>query len=424
MKRNFIIGSLVLATIWGNGFALATKNACLAHIEYYHVGGTLFLDNCLLNSKDALVIRNYLARHPKIYYVSLDNNDLRDEGVKAISQISRIEYLSLRNNKIGTDGAIALGTMPSLTYLNIEYNDVDDRGAAALAQISSLSNLSLEYNPIGSEGIAALATLKELFSLSIGGNSRLEPGSLESLTHIQSLLILTLVYKSLASDNIDVLANTSVVNLELINTQAADEVASKLSANPRLQDVAFYNTDLTDKGVAAIVMMPSLEYLRISTDEHHANYLSDEAVITIARQNSNLHQVTLGGNPIGEKGAEALSQNQSFSDLTLRNNGLTDEAACILAKNTTLRQLELSNQQIGNIGATALAQNDQIKVIDLNHNQISDEGALTFLNNTSLKFLDLTYNNIGKRGIEALKEITAFTVIFWGNPGADPRKRS
>lgn len=138
----------------------------------------------------------------------------------------------------------------------------------------------------------------------------------------------------------------------------------------------------------------------------------------IKNNDKSLTSLRLGGNQIGDKGAEHLANvlktNTSLTSLYLGNNNIGEIGLGYLASalkiNTSLNSLDIWDNKIGNKGAeylaTVLKINTSLTSLTLYNNEINEKGAeyLTdaLKTNSSLTFLNLESNKIGEKGAEYL----------------------
>lgn len=149
-----------------------------------------------------------------------------------------------------------------------------------------------------------------------------------------------------------------------------------------------------------------------------------EDLANALQQNKTLTSLSLIGNFVGLRGAQALAQWLKINDSLANHLDLThcliDDAAVkiladSLAENKTLQQLCLSNNEIADVGAEALAgmlkHNSVLHTLILAKNKISKDGAKALAEalsaNNSLKKIDLKDNLIDCQGMtDLLKAMT------------------
>ena len=146
-------------------------------------------------------------------------------------------------------------------------------------------------------------------------------------------------------------------------------------------------------------------------------------------RSSAVTRVDLGGNNIGDYGAEAFAEmlryNDTLSVLLLDDNNITSHRHltqfCVsLYENTTLTELSLSKNAIGDEGATELAEalfenRTTMRVLHLSECGIGSEGvdllAHSLIYNRSLISLDLSKNPLGPGAVRFGEALGTNTVL-------------
>src|SRR5882672_2263328 len=124
--------------------------------------------------------------------LNLWDNEIGDDGARALAALTGLTSLNLWDNEIGDDGARALAALTGLTSLNLWDNEIGDDGARALAALTGLTSLNLRGNQIGADGARALAALTGLTSLDLSSNQISDDGA-RALTALTGLTSLDLV---------------------------------------------------------------------------------------------------------------------------------------------------------------------------------------------------------------------------------------
>jgi len=95
-------------------------------------------------------------------------NQVTDEGVKALSSLSKLEYLAMSGTeKVTSSGFSHLGSLQNLKGLGLGMSPINDDGLSNLAGLSQLEFLDLTGAKIGDRGIGHLRGLKSLQSLAL-----------------------------------------------------------------------------------------------------------------------------------------------------------------------------------------------------------------------------------------------------------------
>ena len=79
--------------------------------------------------------------------INLNSNQIL-ENVEFVSQFTNITSLSIEKNEIGDNGAKVISELKSLVYLNINRNSITKEGAFFISQLKNLVNLNIGNNYI------------------------------------------------------------------------------------------------------------------------------------------------------------------------------------------------------------------------------------------------------------------------------------
>ena len=149
------------------------------------------------------------------------------------------------------------------------------------------------------------------------------------------------------------------------------------------------------------INLSDAKYFNADTGSLRLNfiYITDDEVISIIipflAKHTEITELELMGNIIGDMGVKALAANTTLRSLNLMasntlNNGLGDEAAKALAANTTLTTLNLYQNAITTVGAKALAANTTLRHLNLLSNPfIGIEGIQALASNSTIETLEL-----------------------------------
>ena len=149
------------------------------------------------------------------------------------------------------------------------------------------------------------------------------------------------------------------------------------------------NNYLAIKGIASIMAEISMvKQLHIEN-----NYITDLEKEVVFKMLTSLTELYIGKNPMGDKGAELLSE------------GLSNTASLQILN---VHDCEISGKGAKSL-ANALTKNKSLWVLDLSSNSIGDDGAIAIADalahNSTLAGLRVPRNNISSSGVKALKDM-------------------
>lgn len=432
-KKRFLIYSLLFSAISFPVFC----NSCLEEINSRVMGRSiLYLASCGLIDDDMSQVRTFLDKHPAIATIDLSDNELGDEGVIHIADLSRLKVVSLGKNHIGPRGARALAKSESLITINLADNVIDAAGAKALAKSKSVRELYLNNNPVGVAGARALAE-----------NSNLR------LLYVRNT--------NIDNEGARALIETSIETMDLSSNHLDKEALNVANVPTGKRHIYLWNNDI-DKEGARIVATWLRDNLHVSLAY---NPIGNEGVLELAKKSDvlqvggvgldangvaalvelNKHFVVLGldDNAIGNEGAfylgqldvynlsidniginaegarvlaQGLQNTSAITWLSLRSNVIGDDGIAAIARLDSLYRLDASATGMSDDGAIALA-NGSITDLFLSNNMIADQGAIAIAAMPSLEILEINNNQIGMAGITALKANPDLRWEAYGNPG-------
>ena len=107
-----------------------------------------------------------LAQLSNLTELSLCSSQIDDNIAKDLAQLTNLQCFCLSGSKMGDESAKALAQLPDLTLIACYSGSmIGDEGAKALAQSPKLTHLMLEASQIGNEGVLALAAMPNLTRL-------------------------------------------------------------------------------------------------------------------------------------------------------------------------------------------------------------------------------------------------------------------
>jgi Ran GTPase-activating protein (RanGAP) involved in mRNA processing and transport len=325
---------------------------------------------------------------------------------KALLQETRLDvagrFLGPRGGLVVTS---ALFKNTYIVALDLSHNALGDEGAMTIANLlrvnTTLQHLNLAHNDISDVGGIAIASA---FIPNVSATG--QPGQWN-----RTLYTLILMGNALADDTLLALSNAAACNRDLTRI---DLSWNKVGPNgTRCLTRAFQRNPLCvyqlaanalgDEGTThlceALQRHGGRSQLSLNLYNNEISYSGANAVGQLLAQTSVVQDVSLAGNTIGFKGAQALQQH------------LTDFA--VLAA-CPLRFLNLSDNWLGDEGAASVAaiiaaDLPALERLDVSDNQITDPGATTIvmavLRNTHLRILNCENNRLGAKAVEAVVQL-------------------
>jgi hypothetical protein len=231
-----------------------------------------------------------LATLPKLSHLTLIEQQITGEAIRALAQMEHLSMLDLRMcHAIGADDLAALAAAPRLKELKLGGRAVDDSMLAAAARLPHLRSLTIEDAPIGNDGLLQLSTGKsaaEIENLAFARCSGLTDnvcthlgsfpqlqrlilrdvpvtgGFLQQLAAPDQLQWLSLSQTYLTPDAFDALVPcVSLKRLDLSGTWLSLEMTQKLAGLESLEFLDLSECGLSDEIVAPLMALKGLKTL-------------------------------------------------------------------------------------------------------------------------------------------------------------------
>ncbi|XP_050959753.1 uncharacterized protein LOC127161151 [Labeo rohita] len=362
--------------------------------------------------------------------LNLNGRELGDTRVNQIAALlqdkhCKLKALQLCNCGLTEESCLALATVlrsnPSLKELDMSNNNLQDSGVKKLQNGLENTNCKLEKFrlskcSITEEGYNALASAlrsnpSHLIELDLTGNDPGQSGvkELSDLLQDPNCQLKTLRFLSPAAD------------------EACQYVTGIVGKNLLLlSELNLSGCELGETGVNQIAVLLQDKHCKLNTLILNNNCITEESCHVLAAalnsNPSNLKELDLSENKLGNSGMKiilTLFENVQCRLEKLKFNciSITDEACAALtsAINSNLRELDLSRNQLGNSGVTEISnllRNSQctLQILGLSDCSITEEGykalASALRSNPShLIELDLTGNDPGQSGVKELTDI-------------------
>ncbi len=291
-------------------------------------------------SRDLLTLAE-VERNAEQQVVSIKvfGSDISDAEVGQIAQYPTLESLTLQECRSLTNaGMQAPGQHPALRSLSVINIDLDDTGLAHLGASTSLESLLLGQTKVAGSGLAELANTP-LAELTV--HSRIATtDELAALTQLTGLRQLELHCPQVRLGDLPSFAPLKhLASLIATRTPAGPNGLDPLRDHPSLQIMELNAEGLGDASLATLNTIPSLREVTLIRGDMTNDGLQHLAM-------PNLRSLALiGCLRITDKGLAHLSGLPSLERLDLTESGVTGEDLTGLGAITTLREVILSGTQ-------------------------------------------------------------------------------
>ena len=350
----------------------------------------------------------YIAKLTGLKVLQLVTNNISDNGMKHITSMHSLEFLYL-NGKMGDEVMKYAAQLESLKGLYLIGTNITDRGLKNLVNASSIEELALQNNKyVGDRGLVHLSNLPNLRYLLLSGESFSDKG-MKYLRNLPSLRILHLGHLTQLTDT--ALAELSHIsgleNLTLHwNTNITDRGISYLCRLPSLRKLDIGRSQATDRGLASLAEVKTLEYLKLPGGRIHRRSgtiysITDEGLAHLSKL-ENLKNLSLSCSSKGvaftNDGLKKLKELKSLEALLIGGREVTASGVEHLASLQNLRELSLFGcPKLGNDGLAVIGRMKSLKNLWLAYTDMT-ASELTQLN--SLRSLtDLKVSQIAKGDI-------------------------
>ena len=354
----------------------------------------------------------------KEFYISKNNFQTKDaiEVTKALQSSFTLKKLCISNNnnniteEAADDIAATICNNTLLQEFDVSNNNLQSTGAIkiakALQSISTLTKLYINNNYITDKAADDIGTIlccnTQLQELDISNNRFQAVGIIKIAKGLHNISTLKKLY---ISNN--------------ISDKAADDIATAISTNTRLQEINVSNNDFQSTGLIKIAKalqnMSTLTKLNISK-----NNLTEEAVDDIKHvlyHNTQLQYINIGFNRFSSKDmvkiGVSLCKMKNLRVLQIESNEIDDRAGYtiteVISSNTKLEKFNCSNNNFSSGCIVkiikALQSISTLTKLYISNCNITDEAvddiAVAICNNPQLQEFDVSKNNL--KSIGAIK---------------------
>lgn len=354
----------------------------------------LYIMEVKMNTENANLLASMLVKNTAFTHVHFYNAQFNNEAIKILSRSSTITDLSLMGNQVQDDDLLTLAKNTSIKSLYLGESNIS---------INAIKEY-LKMHPLQALGLFDLKMTDEDFN------------SIIHTPNMQQLSTLTISIPTVK--NLSPLKQLSQLKSLSINDMAInDESAASISLLINLEDLSFYNVDITTNGISNFSTLKNLTYFYFymgmgSKEGFMLNAMLGDVAANVFSQLPKLNFLELYDLNITNKGAIAVSKNTTLEQVNLANNHIGDEGAIALARSSSIKKLDLSFNEITDVGGIALANQHSLRTLSLDCNLLTDQSAYAFAKNTTLSWLSLRGNNFSDAAIQALKNNSSIEHLF------------
>uniref|UniRef100_H3ADL4 Uncharacterized protein n=1 Tax=Latimeria chalumnae TaxID=7897 RepID=H3ADL4_LATCH len=366
------------------------------------------LNNCYLTSASCEALSSFLSRNPSLIELNLDNNTIKDAGMRLICNVSKnqIQKMSSNNCYLTStscrDLSSFLSRNQSLTELNLSDNPIQDSGMSLIC--NCMMQPHWQNNKIHLNSCRFTSGCCEVLSSFMRRNWSLTDLNL-SFNWIQDSGM-SLICKA-DNDQIQILRLKSCS----LTSGCCEALCSFLKQNQSLRELDLSSNEIEDSGLSEICKADNNQLQKLSSSNCYLTSICCEALSSFLSRNQSLTELNLSNNPIKDAGMSLICNvsNNQIQKLSLNScrftSGCCEVLSSFMRRNRSLTDLNLSFNQIQDSGMSLIckADNDQIQNLSSNNcylTSICCEALSSFLSrNQSLTELNLSTNPIRDAGM-------------------------
>ena len=387
---------------------------------------TIEIDNYSITPENADALAKILQYNTQLQELQLNENGLQTSDVIKIAKA--LNCIPMFCNNTITDDKVTSDHSEMQEY----KGKVITTKSVRLHNVTTLTKFSISNNSITDEAADDIAvTISNniyLCELNLGGNSFQASGILKIARSLQKISSLTKLY----------------INHNNITDEAADDIATAISCNFKLQefDITQSNLQTTQsnlqttgivKILKALQGINTLKKLYLGNNNITGKVASD--ITTTILYNSQIEELDVCDSNLQPEGAikiaKSLQHICTLKKLYISNNNITDKAAddigAAISCNVHLQELSIDGNNIQASGATVIAKSLQnlskLTKLYIDNNDITDEAAddigAAISCNVHLQEFSIGGNNIQASGAtviaKSLQNLSKLTKLYIDN---------
>lgn len=336
-----------------------------------HVGRIVSLRELILGQGVGDEGLSHLKGLVGLRYLLLDGQAITEAGLVHLDGMTQMETLWLDGAQVSDRGLVHLQGMKSIKRLCLYRTRVTEKGLMHLGGLQTLEDLFLSFS-VADTGLQYLAKLGALKGVGIDGDSVTASGLL-ALSKMKSLEDIGIHSERDPEAIVKQLAGLPHLTRLALPRGTRDKTIAQLKKLTMLQELSLNGGQITSRGMAILIQLPSLQSLRLT----HMK-LSDEDWRTLGRISS-LQRLDVNiRSEITNAHIERLTGLQSLKRLYIDCSSLdmhiTDEGLAYIAKLTSLERLTLHGAKITDKGLQHLEDLSSLKWMDLQGCKVTDQG--------------------------------------------------
>lgn len=315
------------------------------------------LQRCQINSDWMMAFIRYMKDMKHLQTLDVANNQIGNDGIKELPELSKLHALDISDNKLTAPGAAHIGRMPNLQSLNISSNVISNEGIVSLCNLGNLHTLDISRCWFDNAGTKFISRLKNLHTLNMNYVTLLE----DSLADIATL--------------------------------------------PNLQNLYVCHTSLGPAHARHIGTIKTLLTLDISSNNINAEGMSHIGNL------DNLRSLEASVNSIRDRGAAYLWQLHQLQNLNINFNHIGSEGVKNIHLLEKLRTLSIDWNKIDDVAMESISKLPQLRNLSIFKNFLTDIGAKHISTMPYLQFLDVHWNDIGLKGMEDISQMSKLQTV-------------
>ncbi|EFC50512.1 hypothetical protein NAEGRDRAFT_77817 [Naegleria gruberi] len=289
-------------------------------------------------------------------------NDIGEEGVKEILEMSQLTDVSIISNGITRDEMKLMGKLKHLTRIDLSWNPIGDEGLKSLSEMKELlTSLHVSHCKIGDLGCEIIGQMYQLTELDIssnsGWNSKVSSIGVKSISQLKKLTKLNISRNNINGEGIKSISEMKqLISLNVFNCSISKEF-TKFLVSEKLTELDIGNNIYLDdsflemkqlrilKMEGLLVKIPEkIRQLKELTELDVSSCRSnDRDFVYDIKELRNLKKLFLRRNAsIQDKGVILLSQHlEHLTELDIRDCGISYEVEKSLKHKKNLTKLVL-----------------------------------------------------------------------------------